>query len=116
MRFLPLDLAAMEAAAAHLRGRHDFRAFCGRGGAPEADTVRDLRRLELVQRGRRLRVTAEADGFLYKMVRSLVGALVAVGEGKLTPAEVRAIRDSGRRPAAIQTAPPQGLFLDRVYY
>ena len=113
---LPLDWAAMEAAAAHLRGRHDFRAFCGRGGAPGADTVRELRRLELTRRGRRLRVTAEADGFLYKLVRSLVGALVAVGEGKLTPAQILAIRESGRRPAAVQTAPPQGLFLERVYY
>jgi tRNA pseudouridine38-40 synthase len=116
MVYGPLDLEAMRAAAVQLRGRHDFRAFCARNGAEQEDTVRDLRRLELTARGRRWRVTAEADGFLYKMVRSLVGALVAVGEGKLSPAQILAIRQSGRRPTSFQTAPPQGLFLERVNY
>jgi tRNA pseudouridine38-40 synthase len=139
----PLDLAAMTAAAAVLRGRHDFRAFSARtadkaspaaganaGGADRApgdqggdedgdtssDTVRDLRRLDLVRRGRLLTVTAEADGFLYKMVRSLVGALVAVGEGRLDASQIAALLASGRRTAAVQTAPPQGLCLLRVRY
>jgi tRNA pseudouridine38-40 synthase len=116
MVFGPLDLDAMRAAAGHLRGRHDFRPFCARNGGDNEDTVRDLRRLDLAARGRRLRITAEADGFLYKMVRSLVGALVAVGAGRLTPAQILAIRQEGRRTTAIQTAPPQGLFLERVRY
>lgn len=115
----PLDLAAMRKAASVLAGRHDFRAFSAINGAEPGEkdgTVRDLRRLEVVGRGRRLRVVAEADGFLYKMVRSLVGALVAVGEGKLTPAEIRSYLASGIRTAQVQTAPPQGLFLRRVRY
>jgi tRNA pseudouridine38-40 synthase len=135
----PLDLAAMAAAAAVLRGRHDFRAFSARSadqaspaaklgadGADRAlgnqddetsaDTVRDLRRLDLVRRSRLLTVTAEADGFLYKMVRSLVGALVAVGEGRLDAARIADLLASGRRTAAVQTAPPQGLCLLRVRY
>jgi len=114
--FRPLDLAAMQAAAAVLQGRHDFRAFTALNGTERPDTVRDLRRLEVDRRGRRIRVTAEADGFLYKMVRSLVGALVAVGEGKLTPAGLGALLRERTRTAPIQTAPASGLFLVRVYY
>jgi tRNA pseudouridine38-40 synthase len=114
--FKPLDFPAMQAAAAVLRGRHDFRAFTALNGPPNENTVRDLRRLDLVRRGRRVRITAEADGFLYKMVRSLVGTLVAVGEGKLTPTQVRAMLASHARTAAVQTAPAQGLFLEKVFY
>lgn len=112
-----LDVAAMRRAARELVGRHDFRAFAAANGAGDGgDTVRRLRRLAITGRGARLRITAEGDGFLYKMVRSLVGALVAVGQGRLTPAQIAAIRRSGRRPAAVQTAPAQGLFLARVRY
>ncbi|HEX2853042.1 MAG TPA: tRNA pseudouridine(38-40) synthase TruA [Opitutaceae bacterium] len=112
----PLDVPAMRAAAAVLRGRHDFRAFTAFNGQDQADAVRDLRRLEIVQRGKKLRIVAEADGFLYKMVRSLVGVLVSVGEGKLTPDRVREILLSKTRTERVLTAPPQGLFLDRVFY
>lgn len=114
--FRPLNFTAMEAAAAALRGKNDFKAFSAFNGAEMEDTVRDLRRLEIARRGARVRITAEADGFLYKMVRSLVGAVVAVGEGKLTPAEVRTILLSRERTPLIHTAPPQGLFLEKVFY
>jgi tRNA pseudouridine38-40 synthase len=70
----------------------------------------------VIVRGRSVRVAAEADGFLYKMVRSLVGALVAAGEGKLTPAQIKALLSSGVRTPQVLTAPPQGLFLRRVRY
>ena len=63
-----------------------------------------------------MKITAEADGFLYKMVRSLVGTLVAVGEGKLAPAEVAALLRGRVRTPAVATAPAQGLFLRRVLY
>ena len=112
----PLDVPAMQAAARLLTGRHDFRAFTALNGPERDDTVRELRRLDVVQRGRRLRITAESSGFLYKMVRSLTGALVAVGEGRLSLDEVRALLAGGRRIPAVQTAPPQGLFLSRVFY
>jgi tRNA pseudouridine38-40 synthase len=116
--FRPLDFAAMQAAAAVLRGRHDFRAFTALNGQGEAqeNTVRHLRRLDLVRRGRAIRITTEADGFLYKMIRSLVGMLVSVGEGKLTVADVRAILASKERTARVLTAPPHGLFLVKVFY
>ncbi|MDD2762403.1 MAG: tRNA pseudouridine(38-40) synthase TruA [Opitutaceae bacterium] len=112
----PLDIDAMRSAARRLIGRHDFRAFSAFNGVEKTDTVRQLRRLDVTGRGARLRLTAEADGFLYKMVRSLVGALVAVGQGKLTPARVEAVLHSARRTPAVQTAPAQGLFLARVLY
>jgi tRNA pseudouridine38-40 synthase len=114
--FRPLDLRAMQTAAKLLRGRHDFSAFTAFNGQDRTDAVRDLRRLEVVKRGRRLRIFAEADGFLYKMVRSLVGVLVSVGEGKLSPEQVRTILQSRQRTEQVLTAPPQGLFLAKVFY
>jgi tRNA pseudouridine38-40 synthase len=115
----PLDLAAMRRSASVLRGRHDFGAFSAINGAEPGDkagTVRDLRRLEVLAKGRSVRIVAEADGFLYKMVRGLVGALVAAGEGKLAPGEIKAHLVSGVRTPRIHTAPAQGLFLRRVLY
>jgi tRNA pseudouridine38-40 synthase len=115
----PVDLVVIRKAAAALEGRHDFRAFSAYNGAEPGEksgTVRNLLRLGIVVRGRNIRVIAEADGFLYKMVRSLVGALVAAGEGKLSLNEIVSHLKSGIRTAAVQTAPPQGLFLRRVRY
>jgi tRNA pseudouridine38-40 synthase len=114
--FRPLDVKAMQAAAAALCGRHDFRAFTARNGPEREDTVRDLRRLDVAVRGRRLRITAESAGFLYKMVRSLAGVLVAVGEGRLSVEDVRGMLRAGARTPAVQTAPAQGLFLVKVFY
>jgi tRNA pseudouridine38-40 synthase len=112
----PLDLVAMNAAAEILRGKHDFRAFSALNGTAQDDAVRDLRRFEMVRRGSRLRITAEAGGFMYKMVRSLVGALVSVGEGKLSPVQLREILRSRQRTPFVLTAPPHGLFLVKVFY
>jgi tRNA pseudouridine38-40 synthase len=112
----PLDVDAMREAAKVLRGRHDFAAFSALNGDPRTSTVRELRRLEVRRRGRHVVIVAEADGFLYKMVRSLVGALVNVGLGKLTPERIGSLLASGRRCPEIETAPPQGLFLMRVDY
>lgn len=112
----PLDRGAMSAAAARLCGRHDFRAFTALNGPEREDTVRELRRLAVRGVGRRIVITAEADGFLYKMVRSLVGVLVAVGEGRMTVSQVGEVLDGRRRTRLVQTAPPQGLFLAEVFY
>jgi tRNA pseudouridine38-40 synthase len=115
----PLDLAAMKSAAAVLVGRHDFKSFSAYNGAEPGeagDTTRNLRRLDVRVRGKNVRVIAEADGFLYRMVRSLVGALVSVGEGRLTEADLRSILGSNQRTERVQTAPPQGLFLTKVSY
>lgn len=114
--FRSIEVEAMEAAAAVLRGRHDFRAFTALNGPEREDTVRDLRRLDVISRGRDVRIIAEADGFLYKMVRSLVGVLVAAGEGKLTASHLRTILHARERTNAVHTAPARGLFLEKVFY
>jgi tRNA pseudouridine38-40 synthase len=114
--FRPLDVKAMQAAATVLQGRHDFRALTALNGPEREDTVRDLRRLDVTKRGREIRITGEADGFLYKMMRSLAGVLVAAGEGRLTATDVARILASRTRTAAVQTAPPGGLFMTKVFY
>ena len=111
-----LDWAEIAAAAASLQGTHDFKAFSAENGTTHETTVRDLRRLELRRHGRRVRLVFEADGFLYKMVRSLTGTLVNVGLGKLAARDVRGLLKSARLTAQVQTAPPQGLFLVKVIY
>ncbi len=111
-----LDWPAMKAAAKILRGKHDFWAFSGENDRTYATTVRHLRRLDLARKGRKLTFTYEADGFLYKMVRSLTGALVNVGLGKLSLPEVSELLKTRKRIAAVLTAPPQGLFLVKVIY
>ncbi len=111
-----LDWAKVRAAAKVLKGKHDFWAFSGENDRTYETTVRDLRRLQIAREGPKVTFTFEADGFLYKMVRSLTGALVNVGLGKLTVAEVAAMLKNRQRIAAVVTAPPQGLFLVKVRY
>lgn len=111
-----LDLGKMKSAADIFRGRHDFRAFSAEGGTPRESTVRELRRLEISAHGKAIRLVFEADGFLYKMVRSLTGALVAAGNGRMAPGDIAALLRSARRTPQVHTAPPQGLFLVKVLY
>ena len=111
-----LDDAAMREAAAALEGRHDFAAFTANPNRPVESTVRDLRKLTVSKHGSEITVSAVADGFLYKMVRSLVGFLVRVGEGAEPPSEATVIIESRVRTARVPTAPPQGLFLWNVHY
>ncbi|HTO04812.1 MAG TPA: tRNA pseudouridine(38-40) synthase TruA [Opitutus sp.] len=114
--FRGLNVEAMQSAAALLRGTHDFRAFTVLNGPARTDTVRILSRLDIVRRGKLVRITAEANGFLYKMVRSLVGVLVAVGESRLSVERAGEILHERARTADVQTAPAQGLFLMKVFY
>jgi tRNA pseudouridine38-40 synthase len=110
------DWTAMAAAAKILRGKHDFWAFSGENDRTYETTVRDLRRLDIARKGRNVTFTFEADGFLYKMVRSLTGALVNVGLGKLSLREIAELLRTRKRIPAVLTAPPQGLFLVKVIY
>jgi tRNA pseudouridine38-40 synthase len=110
-----LDLRAMRSAAAVLRGRHDFSAFAS-SGSPRRSNVRTLSSLRIVARRERFALVAEADGFLYNMMRALAGTLLDVGRGKLTPGEVQAILAARDRRRAGPTAPPEGLYLLSVRY
>lgn len=112
----PLDVAAMREAAHILCGRHDFGAFTANPSRVVESTVRHVTRLSVTRRGPEVVIRAEADGFLYKMVRSLAGWLIRVGEGAVEPGRTREILDSRERTARVPTAPPEGLFLWRVWY
>jgi tRNA pseudouridine38-40 synthase len=111
-----LDAARMRAAAALLCGSHDFAAFCEQDPGKPAQTQVLLKSLELAEEGPFLLLRFRARHFLWKMVRRLTGALLEVGRGKAGPAELEAsLRQPDRRWAPF-TAPPQGLYLERVLY
>jgi tRNA pseudouridine38-40 synthase len=109
------DLDAMRAAAALLRGRHDFASFQARGSSVR-HTVRTMHRLEVLDRPGEIVFEVEGDGFLRHMVRAVVGTLMDVGMGTRTPDEVLAAREARSRDAAGPTAPAHGLTLVSVSY
>jgi tRNA pseudouridine38-40 synthase len=111
----PLEQAAMEQAAAHLVGSHDFSSFEGTLTDNE-DPVCDLRQLSMARQGDLLLVQAYADRFLKHMVRAIVGTLVEVGHGKRTADSLKAVLAAKDRRAAGRTAPAHGLYLVRVDY
>ena len=111
----PLRVAPMRAAAKLLQGEHDFASFCRAAKAP-ASTVRFLHRLAVSASGSRMEIRAVANAFLHQMVRSLVGTLVVVGEGKMEAGAMTHIIAAQSRAAAGPVAPPHGLTLVRVAY
>ncbi len=120
-----VDLEPMRLAAARLVGRHDFASFQA-AGSDRKTTVRDLRACEVIVESNEgiirhddnlhVAVEVEADGFLYNMVRNIVGSLVEVGRGKYAPQWMDEVVSRRDRDAAGPTAPPHGLFLLRVDY
>ncbi len=132
-----LDLSAMREAAEAMVGTHDFKCFQASGGKELPSTVRTISRLDIRETllpaasgcearrpegpdagssGRLLTVEVTGDGFLYNMVRIIVGTLVDVGVGKLSPTDIPAMIEGRDRQRAGHTAPPQGLYLARVHY
>ena len=109
-----LDISAMEQAAAYLLGEHDFSAFCGNAKMKKS-TVRQIRSLTIRRQGEELHITVTGDGFLYNMMRILVGTLVEVGRGERTPDSIPSLF-GGKRAEAGFLAPPQGLCLQEVFY
>jgi tRNA pseudouridine38-40 synthase len=111
----PLDVEAMRRAAIHLVGKRDYRSFCAT--LPENGiTVRTVRLLTVESHGNVIRVEIAADGFLHRMVRTIVGTLVECGMGRRNPDDVPKILDARERNAAGLTAPPNGLYLVGVRY
>ena len=111
----PVELAALREASQCLIGKRDFAAFQSANAQSET-TVRTIERAEWQLDAPRLTFAVEANGFLYNMVRALVGTLVDVGRGKMTPEEFRAVLESGQRARAGRTAPARGLCLMRIRY
>ena len=111
-----MNLEALRAASAHLIGSHDFKAFEG-AGSPRAHTTRSVFKASLAEeQDGYLAFEIEADGFLRFMVRNIVGTLVDVGLGKISPADFKGILESKDRDRAGATAPAHGLFLKNVTY
>ena len=116
-----LNVRAMRKAAQDLLGRKDFRCFMAsdpalRRSGRVKDTVRQIYRLDIEKRGDMIALEVEANGFLYKMVRNIVGTLLDVGKGRLSPEDIRRILRSKDRDLAGATAPAHGLFLVQVTY
>ena len=110
-----LDVDAMAAAAKRLLGTHDFRGLASSAEERE-NTVRTVSRCEVAQGGPECTVTVEGDGFLYNMVRNIVGTLIEVGRGRWEPARIDQVLGSRDRRDAGPTAPPDGLRLVCVHY
>jgi tRNA pseudouridine38-40 synthase len=113
-----LDLAALQAASARIPGRRDWRAFVRRGDHREEDggTVRRIDRVQWRAEGDLLVCTVDGEGFIYRLVRSLVGAMTAVARGACSAADLDAALAGGDSPAGREQAPARGLCLERVHY
>lgn len=110
-----LDLKLLSEICKMFVGTHDFKGFCSMK-TDKKDTVRTIYRCEVKREGHLVTFLVEGDGFLYNMVRILVGTLLRASEGKITPQQVaRALKEKDRALAGI-TAPAHGLYLDEVFY
>ncbi len=111
----PLDIEKMNEFAKSIVGKHDFYAFSSSGRTVE-NTVRTISECYVVKNGDDLKLYVTADGFLYNMVRIIIGTAVAVSDGKINVNDIENILENKDRAALGMTAPPQGLFLEKVHY
>lgn len=111
-----LDVEAMRAALPVFVGRHDFGSFATKAKHVRRSNVREVTRFELEHRPPTLEFWIRADGFLYKMVRNIVRAVVKVGEGRFTVPDLQKILAARDRKAAPGSAPASGLYLEHVDY
>lgn len=110
-----LDVEKMRKAAGYLIGEHDFVSFCNVRTDVE-DTVRTVTELEILKDGEEIMIRISGNGFLYNMVRIIVGTLIRVGRGFYEPEKVKEILEAKDRKAAGVTAPPHGLILAEIRY
>lgn len=102
-------------AAAYFVGTHDFRAFCAESDG-KLSTVRTIYSFDIEINGFEVKMLVKGDGFLYNMIRIMVGTLLEVNEGKLSPRDIEKIILSGDRQQAGKTAQAHGLYLNRIFY
>ncbi len=110
-----LDENAMKIAAEYLKGTHDFRGFSSLKRYKKS-TIRTIYNIDIIRDGNEIRFVLKGNGFLYNMVRIMVGTLVEVGLGKRVPESVLSVFESGNRVDAGETMPAKGLFLTNVSY
>lgn len=111
----PLDIEKMNIFCKQIIGTHDFYAFSSSGRTVE-NTVRTISECFVEKHGDEVILSVTGDGFLYNMVRIIVGTAVSVSDGKIDPLSIEEILKSKKRELAGMTAPAKGLFLERVYY
>lgn len=111
-----LDAQAMRIASGYIVGTHDFKCFESSGGTPRETTVRTVRSLNIIDEPNMIIIEITGDGFLYNMVRIIVGTLVEVGLGKKSSDDMADIIKKRDRSLAGFTAPPQGLYLKEIYF
>lgn len=114
-RWQTLDVAAMRDAAARLVGTHDFESF-SKAGHARGSTVRTVFACDVSYRKPKLVIGVEGNGFLWNMVRIMVGTLVEVGQGRAQPDVINEMLIAKSRAAAGPTAPPQGLYLQWIKF
>ena len=112
----PLDAEALDRIAQNYVGCHDFAAFCGAGSDVQCTTERTVHPCSVTRQGDVVLFTVEGDGFLYNMVRIMVGTLLEIAAGRLSPDSIPAILEGRDRRLAGPTAPAQGLCLEHVFY
>ena len=112
----PMDEALLNRAAAHYLGAHEFSSFCTLDKREKGDLTRTVTTARVDRRGDLVTFTVAADGFLYNMVRIMVGTLLRVQQGKFSPEDIPGIIAAKDRKAAGPTAPACGLYLNRVFY
>ena len=109
------NVELMKECAKVIEGTHDYKRFVASGSSVK-DTVRTVYSIKIVKKGSFLDFYVTGNGFLYNMVRIIAGALIAVGEEKLTVSDVKGVVDGEARPTAIKTMPAKGLCLYSVIY
>lgn len=110
-----LDVESMKEACKYFLGKHDFKAFQRPGGTVKT-SVRTITDIHIETEGNKIKIYVSADGFLYNMVRLIVGTLLKVGRGKEKPEYIKEVIDSGDRKKAGICVPPTGLCLEKVFY
>ena len=113
--YVPLDASKMQEAAFHLIGTHDFKSFCS-VNTTATTTVRTIYDIQVIRDGVDIIVRITGNGFLYNMVRIIVGTLMDVGRGKYTPDKVKDILEATDRTAAGPTVPACGLMLKELHF
>ena len=112
-----LDIDAMKNASKIFIGTHDFKAFsANRGNGIKEDTIKTIYKFDIQDLGDEILITTEGSGYLYKMVRLLVGAIIQCGSGRLSEQKISDVLKAKERTNIFQVAPAKGLFLDCVFY
>jgi tRNA pseudouridine38-40 synthase len=114
--FSPLNVDLLKAAGQKFVGRHDFAAFAANLGRKEKDTTRTISSIRIRRSGPRIAIDVTGDGFLYKMVRLMVGAMIHVALGKIDVSEIASRLKSGQPGASRFVAPAEGLYLVKIWY